>query len=102
MGKHYRQGDVLIEAVEQLPASAIEKEPSERIILALSETTGHTHYIASSDARAFEAQGMLYLEVLKQTELQHDEHAPLKLLPGLYRVRRQREYLPEGPRIVRD
>ena len=102
MGKHYRQGDVLVEAIEELPASAIEQEPGERIILATSETTGHAHAIAGSDARAFQAQGMLYIEILAQTELKHDEHAPVKLSPGIYRVRRQREYLPEGPSIVRD
>ena len=87
MGKHYRQGDVLIETIEELPPSAIEQKPGERIILAMSETTGHAHAIASNGARAFQAQGMLYIEILAQTELKHDQHAAVKLSPGIYRVR---------------
>lgn len=102
MGKLYRQGDVLIEEVAHLPTDAVGQDSPTKIILAQSEITGHSHVIASSDAQAFQAQGMIYIEILSHTELQHEEHAPVKLAPGYYRVRRQREYLPEGPRVVGD
>jgi len=108
MTKHIcRQGDVLIERMTRaLPKQLKRQEPvNGRIILAHGEATGHHHSI---DADAADADwwkddaGTQFVEVRTQTEVQHQEHAPIKLTPGRYRVRRQREYSPAGLRNVAD
>jgi hypothetical protein len=52
-----------------------------------------------------------YLEVIKATDAtevllrhlrQQDTHETLKIAPGIYEVRRQREYTPEGWRRAAD
>ena len=47
-----------------------------------------------------------YLKVEEDTELKHkrsfDTHESLLLTPGIYEIRRQREYTPEGYRRAAD
>ena len=49
---------------------------------------------------------LAWLEVNRPTALVHkrdfDTHAPVLVQPGIYEVRRQREYTPEGFRQVMD
>ena len=45
---------------------------------------------------------LLALRIGLQTVLLHEEHDPVPLEPGVYEVRRQREYAPQAPRLVRD
>lgn len=49
----YRQGDVGIVRIDQLPASAIDVTPEDRIVLAYGEVTGHAHAIAPGEAREY-------------------------------------------------
>jgi hypothetical protein len=107
----YRQGDVLIERVDALPASAVEIPQHGRIVLALGEVTGHAHAIALDDgpvkARLFDAGTERFLQVLAASILDHEEHAAIALEPGVYRVSKfgtgtQREYTPEAIRNVAD
>ena len=107
----YRQGDVLIERVDALPASAVEIPQHGRIVLALGEVTGHAHAIALDDgavkARLFDAGTERFLQVLAASILYHEEHAAIALEPGVYRVSKfgtgtQREYTPEAIRNVAD
>jgi hypothetical protein len=48
----------------------------------------------------------IFLEVKEADELKHlrphDTHESIMFEPGVYHVRRQREYVPEGYRIVED
>jgi hypothetical protein len=96
----FRHGDVLI-----APASAI-PEDAERIpgvILARGEATGHAHRIRNADdAELFRHGGVLYLRVLTPTHVVHEEHKPIALPIGAYRVWLQREYSPEEIRRVID
>jgi hypothetical protein len=48
------------------------------------------------------AQTMMYLRVTRATRIMHEEHGPIDLPVGDYRVRRQVEYTPEGWRRVAD
>jgi hypothetical protein len=92
----YRHGDVLVAAIHTLPADA---EPIAGLVLARGEATGHAHRIAEEDGRAIllRAGAELFLEVRDQAAtLVHDEHGPIALDPGLYRVWKQREYVPAG------
>lgn len=47
--KHYRQGDVLIERIDSIPAEATRQRKSCKIILAHGEVTGHHHCLEVSD-----------------------------------------------------
>ena len=100
----YRQGDVLVVAVERKPdLQPVEREAG-RIILAHGEVTGHAHAIASSDAMMLMDAKTLdrYLDVKASVTLDHEEHSRIELPSGFYRVIQQREYRPEGIRKVLD
>lgn len=97
----YRHGDVMIERVNSLPA---DKKKLQHTILAHGEVTGHCHRIKEQGvAVLFEATGNLYLDIAAvSATVTHEEHAPISLPKGLYRVWRQREYSPQEIRIIRD
>lgn len=90
-----RQGDVLIVAIKELPrgAQALPHEGG-RVVLAHGEVTGHAHSVAGAVARLFAVSGVedRFLEVSARVAVLHEEHAPIMLSPGTYRVIRQREY----------
>ena len=46
----YRQGDVLLRRVSQLPDGAVKSPKTDRIVLAYGEVTGHAHAIATEEA----------------------------------------------------
>jgi hypothetical protein len=97
----WRQGDVFIATVSKIPAGA---EPRPHTVLAEGEVTGHSHRVAEPGAaRLYADRASLYLHVLAdRATVIHDEHGPIALTRGTYRVWRQREYSPEAIRIVRD
>lgn len=101
--KHYRQGDVLIVAIDNIPTGVEKARPeSGRIILAHGEATGHHHSIDADAADWWKRGDEQFIAVLSPTALVHQEHAPVSLAPGKYRVIRQREYSPEAIRNVAD
>jgi hypothetical protein len=102
----YRQGDVLLVRVGGVigPTVSVPRERG-RLVLAHGEATGHAHVIADVQAALVtrEDADELYLLVYgDQATLEHDEHDPIRLAPGAYRVVRQREYDPETVRYVAD
>lgn len=102
--KTYRQGDVLIEQIAELPKGLKRQNAQNgRIILALGEATGHHHSLAADAADWWkDGSDNQFVSLEETTSLEHQEHAPIKLAPGHYRVRRQREYSPEEIRHVAD
>jgi hypothetical protein len=93
----YRQGDVLlIEAT--LPdgeAHEIARADDGRLVLAYGEATGHHHAIAEPDALLLQgADGTRYLWVDAPVQLRHEEHRPIPLQPGVFKIVIQREYVP--------
>ena len=90
----YRQWDVLLTRISALPGGTQEVRETGRIILAHGEVTGHAHDVDASVARLFTKSGVedRYLVIAELTELTHPEHAAIPLPPGVYEVRRQREY----------
>jgi len=97
----WRQGDVFIQACPQVPPEA-KKLP--HCILAKGELTGHAHRVEESGAAVlFEFGGSQYLDVkAAQATVAHEEHGPIVLPRGTYRVWIQREYSPEEIRRVVD
>ncbi len=97
----WRQGDVLIASIEQLPGGGKRRKGA---ILVEGEVTGHTHRLADpTSAELWEVNGVLYMKVLTETtSLIHNEHETIELPYGIYRVWQQREYSPKEIRWVRD
>ena len=91
----FRQGDVLLLAVEALPEQAEPEPRGGRIVLAEGEVTGHAHAIEERDARSYTHEGERYLLTKSRAQLIHEEHAPIDVPPGVYRVIIQREYEPD-------
>ena len=97
----WRQGDVLIAAVDAIPLGAA-KRPN--CVLAEGELTGHSHRIDQPGvAELYECKGVLYLRVLAgEAKVVHQEHGPIALSQGVYAVWQQREYTPNSIRPVTD
>jgi len=98
------QGDVYFISAERIPHHAAAKKKDHRgFVIAEGEATGHAHVI-DDDIELFEADGTLYVRTVKEVRVTHEEHRPLTLRAGLWRVGRIREYDPflEEVRLVRD
>jgi hypothetical protein len=114
MRELYAQGDLLIERVDNLQPSGDLPAPAAdgSLLLAEGELTGHCHALFGratlfrDDSLARDIPGGLYIGHLNvegpSARVQHQEHAPIDLPKGSYRVRRQRELEPKDARIVAD
>ena len=94
-----RQGDLLIIKVNGIPEDS--KKQKSRI-LAEGEATGHMHELDLGEV--YEKGGVLYFWVPegKTATLNHPEHGAMTFETGEYKVRKQREYIPDGWRYVAD
>ncbi|MFM2042850.1 MAG: hypothetical protein RLY86_1426 [Pseudomonadota bacterium] len=106
--RQYRQGDVLVMAVDGLPPclTPVPREDG-RVVLAHGEVTGHAHAIRSDRVHFFRedgsGRGFIQVHGSAPVALVHEEHRPIELAPGTYEVVRQREYEPRArPRAVAD
>lgn len=97
----YRHGDLLVESADGIPPGA---RLTQHLVLAEGELTGHSHRIAEKDrAELYHSpDGMRLVVKAAHATLVHQEHGPIELPRGIYRVWRQREYSPREIRIVRD
>ena len=105
----FRQGDVFMEKIEDAGDAELGERIARdkgRIVLAYGEATGHAHAIHDGGAILFSgkaANADRFLRVYKPVSLLHEEHTKIALEPGLYRVRRQREWTDaDEPRVVAD
>ena len=90
----FRQGDVLLVAVPELPDNPRPQPRHGRLVLAEGEATGHAHAIETPDAREFRVDDERFVLVRSAAQLIHEEHATIDLPPATYRVVIQREYEP--------
>jgi hypothetical protein len=114
MTEIFAQGDLLIERVADVAPSGTVEENAEgaAIVLAEGEATGHRHAIRErvtmfrDDRLARDIPAGLYVGHVRvgsaYARVTHDEHAPLTLPRGTYRVRRQRELGPRDARVLVD
>ncbi|CUU01117.1 hypothetical protein JGI3_02245 [Candidatus Kryptobacter tengchongensis] len=92
------QGDVFFIKINQI-------EPGERVelisedgkyIIRKGELTGHVHYIDEIDnVKLLLVNGIMYVLVNdRPVKVKHQEHKPITLEPGVWRVGVQREFDP--------
>jgi hypothetical protein len=97
----WRHGDVLIAQTDVIPAHATR---SMSPVLVRGEVTGHSHRVEKPELAEIwiDRSGGMFLQVLATTRVIHEEHLPITLPPGTYRVWQQREYTPQKVRPVYD
>ena len=97
----FRQGDVLLLQEATRPPRLVQRMAATAdLILAYGERTGHSHRVSAQDSTLCESEGdesgQAWLEVLRETNLRHEEHSPIVLPVGVYRVILQRRYDPSS------
>lgn len=104
-----RQGDVLIVRDDDAPIDGVEiQREGDRVVLAYGKATGHAHAIRTRTGKLHavrEAQAGVIgvLALARASTLRHEEHAPIRLPAGRYRIVRQVEYVAGAvPRPVAD
>ena len=100
---HYRQGDVMILRIEEVPSDIKRRRNHKRAILAHGELTGHKHVVHADSLHAYGTTEEIDFLVLEADgTITHQEHDPIAVPAGTYEIIRQREYQPEGIRNVAD
>lgn len=107
------QGEMLVRRVDGFTSAAREVEPENGVFILAHSETGHHHVIDRAHVKVSEqtenvpsGMGILQMIVDSPSTIEHlrstDTHEPLMLGAGLWEVRLQREYTPEGYRRVAD
>lgn len=95
--KTFRQGDILF--IEETNENKEGLELCKDKIVAHGEITGHHHSFSSdSQVLLYKKSGMENPELMEIQQdnavLSHQEHLPLVIPKGLYRIKREQEYNP--------
>lgn len=114
-GKIAAQGDVIFRRYDHLPVGLTRVEPVDGALVVTHSETGHHHVMVldrkHSKTPAVEMYAtdnplVAWIKVNRPTALDHlrphDTHESILFAPGVYEVRKQREYTPEGFRKVID
>jgi hypothetical protein len=108
------QGDLLIRRIDKLPHGATPVAAERGAFIVAHSETGHNHIIRERPNVCLYTTGdplVTYLQVIEATEKTeallehlrgHDTRDTLSIPPGIFELRRQREYTPEGWRRVED
>ena len=104
------QGDIYISKIDAIPSSVVRVSPEGNQIIVTHSETGHHHVMAAETVEMYRPETNFdwdaWLIVKEPTPLRHlrgyDTHEPIMFEPGIYHVRRQREYTLEGFRRVED
>lgn len=108
--KYAAQGDMMLIRIDALPAGVTAVAAKKGAFVLAHSETGHNHVVMERPTvKLFSAmdQFRAYLVVEDESAtLEHqrsfDTHEALLIEPGVYEVRRQREYTPEGFRRAAD
>ncbi len=88
-------GDVNLHPVKDIPKELKEVKHTGSFILAYGEVTGHSHRIAVAEPQTMrilqDMNGNIYIELLKEAQIDHEEHGVLTVKPGWYFQVQERE-----------
>lgn len=94
MSNFKHQGDVPLYPYHGEMGTKIEHSGS--FVLALGEQTGHKHVIIVERPDQMEVSqlstGEYVLKLKSQATITHEEHLPITVEPGIYRVGKEREF----------
>lgn len=103
------QGDIYIRKIDKLPVGVIETQPENGRVIVTHSETGHHHVMDAEAVTMYRLPDSIMdclLVIDKPTALEHlreqDTHEPIMFDKGIYHVRRQQEYTPQGLRRVED
>ena len=104
------QGDFIIRRIKELPEGVTEVHPKDGVFIVAHSETGHHHVIEADGVRAYTPTRpdiyKMFLGVDKPTAIKHlrsfDTHETLGLDAGIFEIKRQREYTPQGFRRAQD
>jgi hypothetical protein len=91
----WRQGDLLFVPMTRRESNWIRSPKTDVAggILALGEVTGHSHRVTGNAVAVYDTERYgRVIDAKELFEIVHEEHAPITLPPGAYRVIRQREF----------
>lgn len=93
--KNYRHGDVSLHEIDELPTGLkkMDIDKDNGFILAFGEVTFHHHKIVGDRLEIFQdSEGRHYLKVGSPSELTHQEHKTITILPGIYKQHQEQEF----------
>lgn len=104
------QGDMMLIRIESLPENLIAGEQDDLNYIITHSESGHNHVIEKQEGVEFYQSAndnfKAYIVVDNVVHLKHlrgfDTHETIEIKKGIYEVRRQREYTPEGFRRAID
>lgn len=107
----YRHGDILLKPISDgelanrdlilvHDSAKHNKKHGGEFVVAEGEVTGHAHVLSGGVFGAFMARdgGTAVLDITEEATLTHEEHGPIKVAPGRYRVGREQERRTAGDR----
>jgi hypothetical protein len=86
--KMKRQGDLVIKKVDTLPSGLLQVKSG---VILEGESTGHAHRLVGGQVFK-DSQNLMYLNILRDAKIVHEEHKPITLSKGTYMVMRTREW----------
>jgi len=99
------QGDVFLTKEKELPSNLKKITRKQRgFVLAEGEATGHAHVITDDILLFEDDNGKMWLKNDIVSNLIHEEHNPITIDPGIWKIGQVKEYDPflEESRTVMD
>lgn len=94
MNNIYRHGDISFQPISKVEGQKVKHNGS--FVLALGEHTGHKHVITTpsiSDMEVFrDSMGGIYLRLKEDGTITHEEHRPIKIKKGTYKMFQEKEF----------
>jgi hypothetical protein len=108
------QGDLMIRRINKLPDDVKPLSAERGVFVVAHSETGHNHVIDAKPNVQWYGNGdpmVSYFQVIEASDATetllrhlrgHDTHKTIVIPTGVFEIRRQREYTPEGWRRVED
>ena len=87
----FQQGDVIGRKLRSMPTGPAKSVAKLRCVLAHGES-GHSHVVESDDAELIQIGERMLLKLEKAATVTHEEHKPIRLVPGIWEIGRVQEF----------